>query len=272
MTRADILEKRRAFQALHQEGCFVIPNPWDVGSARYLASMGFKALASSSAGFAWSKGRPDGQLSREEVLDHLHQLVEAVDIPVNADFESGYAIDDAELEESIGLLLETGVAGFSLEDSTGDPQAPLMPVDEAARRISIARALIDAKQHNVVLVGRAENFFVGVPDLDDTLERLRAYAEAGADCLYAPGIKTEKEIRAVVEAVAPRPVDVLIGWDSPFSVTDLAAMGVRRISVGGALARTAWGGFMQAAQRLAQGHFDFMAQAAPAAELNKLFR
>ncbi len=269
MTRT-ILEKRQAFKALHQDGCFILPNPWDIGSARYLASMGFKALASSSAGFAWTKGRPDGQLSREEVLDHLHHLVEAVDVPINADFESGFAVDDAELEESIGLLLDTGVAGFSLEDSTGDPQAPLMPIDEAARRISIARALIDSAGLDVVLVGRAENFFIGVPDLNDTLERLKAYSEAGADVLYAPGIRTEQEIRAVVQAVAPKPVNVLIGWNSNLTLQDLAGMGVRRVSVGGALARTAWGGFLQAAQGLSEGRFDFR-NAVPAAELNKRF-
>ncbi|HLT99112.1 MAG TPA: isocitrate lyase/phosphoenolpyruvate mutase family protein, partial [Burkholderiaceae bacterium] len=181
MTRTNILEKRQAFKAMHTDGCFLLPNPWDLGSARFLAGMGFKALASSSAGYAWTKGRPDGQLSREDVLNHLHELVEAVDVPINADFENGFAVDEDELEESIGLLLDTGVAGFSLEDSTGDPEEPLMPIEEAARRISIARALIDSTGHEVVLVGRAENFFVGVPDLDDTLERLKAYSEAGAD-------------------------------------------------------------------------------------------
>lgn len=270
MTRTNILEKRQAFKAMHTDGCFLLPNPWDLGSARFLAGMGFKAIASSSAGYAWTKGRPDGQLSREDVLNHLHELVEAVDVPINADFENGFAVDEDELEESIGLLLDTGVAGFSLEDSTGDPEEPLMPIEEAARRISIARALIDSTGHEVVLVGRAENFFVGVPDLDDTLERLKAYSEAGADCLYAPGIRTEQEIRAVVQAVAPKPVNVLIGWDSDLTLQTLGNMGVRRVSVGGALARTAWGGFIRAAHGLTEGRFNFT-NAAPAAELNKRF-
>jgi len=272
MTHRCVSQKRAIFRELHQSGCFVLPNPWDAGSASVLAGLGFKALATTSSGYAWSCARADGQLSRAETLAHMRAMAEATDLPVNADFESGFADTPEGVAESVRMAVETGVAGISIEDSTGDPQSPLRGVAESVQRMCAARAAIDAAGGDTLLIGRAENFFVGRPDLDDAILRLKAYADAGADCLYAPGIKTEKEIRAVVEAVAPKPGNVLIGWDSPFSVTDLAAMGVRRISVGGALARTAWGGFMQAAQRLAQGHFDFMAQAAPAAELNKLFR
>ena len=273
MSTFSIAEKRQAFWRLHESGCFVIPNPWDIGSARMLASMGFKALATTSSGYAWSQGRADGAVSRAEVLEHMQQMVHATDLPLNADFESGFAETEAELEESVVLAMETGVAGFSLEDSTGMPDFPLMPLEEAARRISIARAAIDKAGHNTLLVGRAENFFVGVPDLDDAIARLKAYSEAGADCLYAPGIKTAEQINAVVQAVAPKPVNVLIGWDSELTVKDLAVLGVRRISVGGALARAAWGGFMQAARSIAeQERFDFGPGVVAGAQLNGLFK
>lgn len=273
MSRPTTAQKRAAFQQLHRSGCFVIPNPWDVGSAQALAGMGFKALATTSAGNAWSNARADGQLSRPEVLAHLRTMAAAVDLPVNADFESGFAGTLAELEESVHLVIESGVAGFSLEDSTRDAKSPLMTLDDAAARISVARSVIDKAGGDTLLVGRAENFFAGTPDLDDAIARLKAYAKAGADCLYAPGLRTREQIKAVVAAVAPKPVNVLIGWDSDLTVKDLADLGVRRISVGGALARAAWGGFLQAARVISeQGRFDCFSAAANGSDLNNLFK
>ncbi|NYT68689.1 isocitrate lyase/PEP mutase family protein [Pusillimonas noertemannii] len=273
MSGSTASEKRKAFRQLHQSGCFVIPNPWDAGSARMLASMGFKALATTSSGYAWSNGKPDGGLPRDEVLAHMRFMVEAVDLPVNADFESGFADTAAGVEESVLLAIETGVAGFSLEDATGNPQSPLMDIEEAARRISVARAAIDKAGGDTLLVGRAENFFVGVPDLDDAIARLKAYSEAGADCLYAPAIKTAEQVKAVVQAVTPKPVNVLIGWDTELTVKDLAQLGVRRISVGGALARAAWTGFYQAARGIAEeGKFAFGSGGPTGKELNSLFK
>ena len=267
-----IAEKRADFRALHAAGCFVLPNPWDAGSARYLQGLGFKALATTSSGFAWSRGHADNSLPREAILAHLRVIVEATDLPVNADFESGFGADPAAVGESVGLAVDTGVAGLSVEDSTGDDAAPLMPVEVAVERMRAARRAIDERGGDTLLVGRAENFVAGVPDLDDAIARLQAYAEAGADCLYAPGIQTREQIAAVVAAVAPKPVNVLIGANSAFTLDDLAALGVRRVSVGGALARTAWGGFMHAAQRLAEGHFDGFEGAASGATLNAFFR
>ncbi|WP_069261802.1 isocitrate lyase/PEP mutase family protein [Paraburkholderia nodosa] len=267
-----IAEKRAEFRALHAAGCFVLPNPWDVGSARYLQSLGFKALATTSSGFAWSRGHADNTLPRDAILAHLREIVAATDLPVNADFESGFGADPAGAEASVGLAVETGVAGLSVEDSTGDDAAPLLPIEIAVERMRAARRAIDARGGDTVLVGRAENFVAGVPDLDDAIARLRAYAQAGADCLYAPGIQTREQIVAVVTAVAPKPVNVLIGAKSAFTLDDLAALGVRRVSVGGALARTAWGGFMHAAQRLTEGRFDGFEGAAPGATLNAVFR
>ena len=273
MSHHTVSEKRLAFRRLHDAGCFVMPNPWDCGSARALAAMGFKAVATTSAGYAWSTGRPDGGMGRSEVLAHIRSMVDAVALPVNADFESGFAHTASQLEESVMMVIDTGVAGFSLEDATGDPNTPLMTLEDAAQRISLARATIDRAGGETLLVGRAENFFVGVPDLDDVLKRLKAYAEAGADCLYAPGLKTRDEIKAVVAAVAPRPVNVLIGWDSELTVADLAALGVRRVSVGGALARTAWGGFLQAARSIKEtGRFDCFAGQPAGSALNDLFK
>lgn len=264
--------KRSAFRALHQSGCFVLPNPWDAGSANALAALGFKALATTSSGHAWSCARADGQLSRDETLAHLLYMAAATDLPINADFESGFAQTPEGVAESVRMAIDTGVAGLSIEDSTGDPQAPLRDVAEAVQRIRAARAAIDAAGGDTLLVGRAENFFIGRPDLGDTIARLQAYAQAGADCLYAPGIRTREQISAVVAAVAPKPVNVLIGWPSELTLQDLADIGVRRISVGGALARSAWGGFMQAARTIAQqGRFDGLANALPGSELNALF-
>lgn len=266
-----VVEKRAAFKALHTSGCFVLPNPWDAGSARYLQSLGFQALATTSSGFAWSTGHADNTLPRDAILAHLREIVEATDLPVNADFENGFGRDPEEVAESVRLAVGTGVAGLSIEDSTGNAAAPLFSIEAAVERVSAARRAIDETGGETLLVGRAENFLAGSPDLDDTIARLKAYAAAGADCLYAPGIQTREQIEAVVAAVAPKPVNLLIGSTSALTVQDVAALGVRRISVGGALARAAWGGFMQAAQSLVQGRFGGFAGAAPGAQLNALF-
>lgn len=271
-TRPIIAAKRHAFHELHKAGCFVIPNPWDVGSARFLQQLGFKALATTSSGFAWSKGRPDGGISRDMALTHLHEMVAATELPVNADFESGFAADAAGVGQSVRLACETGVAGLSIEDATGDAAQPLYDLDTAVERMRAARYAIDKAGGDALLVGRAECFLVGRPDLDETIARLRAYADAGADCLYAPGIHTPDQIRAVVAGVAPKPVNLLVGSASKLTVQEIAALGVRRVSVGGALARAAWGGFMRAARQLAeQGRFDGFADAASGKELNALF-
>jgi 2-methylisocitrate lyase-like PEP mutase family enzyme len=268
-----VQDKRVEFQRLHAQGCFVLPNPWDVGSARMLQGMGFKALATTSSGHAWSQGQADGALSRAMVLAHLRTIVAATDLPVNADFESGFASDAEGVDESVRMAIDTGVAGISIEDSTGDANHPLRDVDEAVARLRAARTAIDDSGSDVLLIGRAENFFLGHPDLDDTVSRLRAYAEAGADCLYAPGIRTREEIAAVVAAVAPKPVNLLIGWASEFTLHDVAAIGVRRISVGGALARAARGGFLRAGRGIAEdGRFDGFADATPGKELDAFFR
>jgi 2-methylisocitrate lyase-like PEP mutase family enzyme len=267
-----IAEKRRVFRVLHEEGCFVLPNPWDVGSARYLASVGFKAIATTSSGFAWSTGRPDNGISRETSLAHLREMVLATDLPVNADFESGFGHDPAEVAQSVRMAIDTGVAGLSIEDSTGDPNAPLFPLDVAVERLTAARRAIDEAGGDTLLVGRAENFFAGAPDLDDTITRLRAYAQAGADCLYAPGIKTREQIEAVVAAVSPKPVNLLIGGPSAFTLEELAKLGVRRVSVGGALARAAWGGLVASVQSLVDGRFDSLPKEPAGAWLNELFK
>ena len=267
-----IQERRAAFRALHESGCFVIPNPWDAGSAKMLASFGFKALATTSSGFAWTQGRADGSMDRAAVLAHLRLICAATDLPVNADFEAGYATTPEGVAESVRMAVDTGIAGVSIEDSTYDANDPLRPIDASVARLRAARAAIDEKRSGVLLVGRAENFIVGRPDLDDTIARLKAYAAAGADCLYAPGIRTREQIAAVVKAVAPKPVNLLIGSTSEFTVKDVAALGVRRISVGGALARSAWGGFIKTARLIAdEGRFDGFAAAASGKDLNGLF-
>jgi 2-methylisocitrate lyase-like PEP mutase family enzyme len=269
----DFSVRRRAFRQLHADGCFVIPNPWDPGSACYLAKLGFKAIATTSSGAAWRHAKADGQMALDEVLLHLREMVAATDLPVNADFEGGYAADPAGVARNVRLAVDTGVAGLSIEDSTGDPAQPLRDIATSVERMRAARAAIDAAGGNTLLVGRAENFIAGRPDLDDAIRRLQAYAEAGADCLYAPGIQTRAQIAAVVAAVAPKPVNLLVGATTDLTLGDIAALGVRRVSVGGALARTAWGGFMRAAQAIAtEGKFDGFASAASGAELNALFR
>lgn len=268
-----IAARRHAFRQLHVSGCFVIPNPWDAGSARFLQGLRFKALATTSSGFAWSLGHPDGGPTREVVLAHLRDIVSATELPVNADFESGYAADPQGVAESVRLAVETGVAGLSIEDATGDITNPLHDIGTAVARLRAARSAIDRAGGDTLLVGRAENFFVGRPDLDDTIARLKAYAKAGADCLYAPGIRTPEQISAVVAAVAPKPVNLLVGSALGLTLRDIAALGVRRVSVGGALARSAWGGFMHAARLISEeGRFDGFADAASGNDLNAFFR
>ncbi len=265
--------RRAAFRRLHHAGCFVIPNPWDVGSARYLQHLGFQALATTSAGSAFSRGLPDGGVPRAEVLDHLRAMVEATEVPVNADFESGFAEDASGVAESVRRCLETGVAGLSIEDSTGDPAAPLHPLGAAVERLEAARAAIDASGTGAVLTARAECHLVGHPDpLRESLRRLEAYAAAGADCLYAPGLRTREAVAAVVKAVAPRPVNVLVAGPT-FTVRELEDLGVRRISVGGALARAAWGAFMRAADEIAaHGTFTALGEAPPFARIDGFLR
>ena len=273
-TRApSIADKRSTFHAMHQSGCFVIPNPFDVGTARYLQSMGFKALATTSSGFAWTKAKPDNGITRDMAIGHLREMVDATDVPINADFEAGFAHDADGVADSVRLAVDAGVAGLSIEDSTGVASAPLYDMQQAIERIRAARRAIDAAGGDTLLVGRAECFLVGRPDLDETIARLNAYANAGADCLYAPGISTREQIAAVVTAIAPKPFNLLIGGPSALTVIDVEALGVRRISVGGALARSAWGGFIRAAKMIAeQGRFDAFADAASGKELNGLFR
>ena len=267
-----IADKRRVFHQLHEQGCFVLPNPWDLASARLLQGLGFKAIATTSAGFAWSQGRADNHVTRDMVLAHLNDMVTAIDIPVNADFESGFAATASEVEENVRLAIETGVAGLSIEDSTGNANQPLYTIDEACERMRAARRAIDKAGDDVLLVGRAECFLVGRPDLDETIARLKAYAHVGADCLYAPGIHTREQIAAVVAAVSPKPVNLLVAATSELTVADIAQLGVRRISVGGALARAAWGGFLRAARQLAEhGSFDGFTNVATGKELNELF-
>ncbi|MFN7572423.1 MAG: oxaloacetate decarboxylase [Betaproteobacteria bacterium] len=265
-------QKRQAFRQLHTAGCFVLPNPWDAGSARYLEHIGFKALATTSSGFAWSQGRADGPVGLEPTLAHLRELAAATDLPLNADFQNGFAHDPAGMAANVRRALDTGIAGLSIEDATGDPARPLYDLDAAVARLRAARAAIDADGGDTLLVGRAECFLHGRPDLDETIARLRAYADAGADCLYAPGLATREQIAAVVAAVAPKPVNVLVWKPLGLTLAEIAALGVRRVSVGGALARCAWAGFMQAARALAErGSFDEFAQAASGAELDALF-
>jgi 2-methylisocitrate lyase-like PEP mutase family enzyme len=262
-------DRCRVFRELHQSGCFVIPNPWDIGSARLLAQLGFPALATTSSGFAWSLGRADNGVSIEEALTHFRSIAHAVEIPVNADFEGGFATEPAAVGANVAAATTTGIAGLSIEDSTGDRSAPLFDFALAVERVRAARRAIDDSGTGILLTGRSEGFIVGRPDLAETIRRLSAYADAGADCLYAPGIRTMAEIAAVVKAVGPKPVNVLVGSDFA-TVAQLADAGVRRISVGGALARVAWSGFLQAAREIAeQGTFKKLAGAIPFAEVNE---
>lgn len=264
-------ERCGVFRSLHAAGCFVMPNPWDLGSARVLAQLGFPALATTSAGCAWSMGRPDNGVSLADALAHMHAIARSVDVPVNADFEGGFAVDPDAVGLNVAAAAATGIAGLSIEDSTGKASEPLFDVALSVDRVRAARRALDGMLSPVVLTARSEGFIVGRPDLDETIRRLVAYAEAGADCLYAPGIRAIADIGAVVRAVAPRPVNVLVGSDFT-TVAELAALGVRRISVGGALARAAWTGFLTAATEIAeQGRFSALSHILPFAELNQRF-
>jgi 2-methylisocitrate lyase-like PEP mutase family enzyme len=272
MSDQDFAARRQAFRKLHETGCFVIPNPWDIGSAVYLKHLGFKALATTSAGFAFSRGLSDGAVPRDLMVSHIAEIVAATDLPVNADFESGYAKTPEGVAESVRLCAQTGVAGLSIEDSTRDGGRGLYELAEAVERVRAAREALEKYGSGVLLIARAECFLVGHPDpLRESIKRLRAYSDAGADVLYAPGPKEREQIREIVAAVAPKPVNALMSWDSGMHVADLAELGVRRISVGGGLARAAWGGFMRTAQELAKGGFSAFADAADGHELNNLF-
>lgn len=264
--------RRQAFRALHEDGCFVIPNPWDVGSARYLQHLGFPALATTSAGFAFSQGLPDSDVvvGRERSLSHIAEIAAAVDLPVNADFASGYGTDPQGVADSVTRCVATGVAGLSVEDATGDPSAPLYELPLAVERVRAARQAIDQSGGDVLLTARAECYLVGHPDaFRESVRRLQAYAQAGADVLFAPGVHKPVEIKALVEAVRPKPFNLLVVRDSGLGVGDIAALGVRRISVGGALALAAWTGFIRAAQSLkTEGSFAGLAGLAPYADIN----
>jgi 2-methylisocitrate lyase-like PEP mutase family enzyme len=264
-------DRVRRFRQLHEAGCFVIPNPWDVGSARVLAGLGFPALATTSSGFAWSEGRQDARSTREQTLAHFRALTESVPVPINGDFQGGFATEPEDVADNVALAVGTGLAGVSIEDSTGDAASPLFDFALAVERIQAARRAIDDSGTNVLLTGRSEGFIAGRPDLGETIRRLQAYAEAGAECLYAPGIRTREDVLAVVKAVAPRPVNVLVYTDFT-TVAETAEAGVRRISVGGALARAAWTGFLQAAREIGEhGTFSGLAKNVTGQEMDKLF-
>src|SRR5438309_1866922 len=265
-----IEEKRREFRKLHESGCFALPNPWDIGTAKYLQHLGFEAIATTSAGFAFSRGLSDGSVSRNDMIAHIKELVEAIDLPVNADFENGYADDPNSCAENARLCAETGVAGLSIEDAADRKESPIYDVDLAVERIHAVREALHGT--NVLLVGRAEGFLVGREKLDKVIKRLVKYSEAGADCLYAPGFKDRDSNKAIVEAVAPKPVNVLIGGPGGLTMRDATELGARRVSVGGAVARAGWGGFIRSAKELIEeGAFEELANAASYAELQKLF-
>jgi 2-methylisocitrate lyase-like PEP mutase family enzyme len=272
MAHPSVADKRSAFRKLHERGCFVIPNPWNVGSARYLQSLGFKALATTSSGFAHAQGSADEAQSCERVLTHFAEIATAADVPVNADFEDGFADDLGRLAENVTRCVATGVAGLSIEDSTGDQSRPLYDFDVALARVKATRAAIDKAGGDVVFTARTEGFIRGRPDMEETLRRLKAFADAGADCLYSPGIKTREQIEATVKAVAPKPINFLNSGAFGFTVNDLAALGVRRISVGGTLARVAMHAFIKSATEIAkEGKFDSFAGIITNAELNEFF-
>jgi len=267
-----VADKRRTFRMIHERGCFVLPNPWNAGGARYLAGLGFKALATTSAGFAHAQGYADGEVPLDLVLVHLREIAEAVDVPVNADFEGGYATAPADVADHVRLCVGTGIAGLSIEDASVDSAEPLFPFDLAVARIRAARSAIDQAGGDVLLTARSEGFIRGRPDLHETIRRLTAFAGAGADCVYAPGLTTRDEISAVVRAVAPTPVNVLLTAAVRLTVPELGDLGVRRLSTGGGLARVAWTAFADSARELLEaGTFTRFAGTLPKAELNRFF-
>ena len=267
----EIARRRRRFRDLHRSGCFLIPNPWDPGSARQMESMGFEAIATTSSGFAWSQAKPDGAMPVDAVIAHLQAMVAVTSLPVNADFENGFGATPQAVHDNVLRALGTGIAALSIEDTTGDPECPIHTPAMALERFAAARAAIEANGGDALLVGRADGLLHGHGDLAAIIERLRALAAAGADCVYAPGLRTLEEIGRVVRAVAPTPLNVLVGHAAPFTLADLAAQGVRRVSVGGALARTAWAATLRTAELLRQGRFDGFAQAASGQVLNQGF-
>jgi 2-methylisocitrate lyase-like PEP mutase family enzyme len=266
-----IAEKRAAFRSLHASGCFVLPNPWDIGSARMLQHLGFEALASTSSGYAWSTGRADYAVTRDDVLQHLTALSAAVDLPLNADFESGFATEPEQVAANVSLAIQTGIAGLSIEDRDLRTPTQLYDTALALERIRAARAAIDAAGGDVILVARTEGLLLDRSAVKPAIERLIALAEAGADCLFAPGVTKPEDIAAMVRAVAPKPLNVLV-LDSRQTLAELRDLGVRRLSVGGALARSAWAGMLGAAQQLKAGSFAALASATPGRELNEIFR
>lgn len=267
-----ITDRCQVFHDLHRAGCFVIPNPWDVGSARALARLGFPALATTSSGFAWTLGRADNHVLLDEALAHFRAVATNTDVPVNADFEGGFAVEPERVADNVTLVTATGVAGVSIEDSTGDEDNPLFDFELSVERMRAARGAIDASGTRLLLTGRSEGFIVGRPDLRETIRRLTAYAEAGADCLYAPGIRARSDVVEVVKAVAPKPVNMLVAGDFT-TVAEMAEAGVRRISVGGALARAAWAGFFAAAREISeQGTFTNLGRAMPFDQINGMFK
>ena len=272
MAKPTTSDKRKTFRELHKSGCFVIPNPWNVGSARYLQGLGFKALATTSSGYAHSQGFSDGDVTRDMMLAHCREVAQAADVPVNADFEGGYAHDPAGVAENVRLCMETGVAGLSIEDFTGDDADPLYDFELAVERVKAARAAIDKAGGGVVFTARTEGFIKGRPDMAETIRRLKAFADAGADCLYPPGIRTREQIETVVKAVAPLPVNLLMSAPIGLTVKDIADMGIRRISIGGTLARVAMHAFIKSAREIAaEGKFDSFAGVLSNAELNAFF-
>src|SRR5205809_3585989 len=274
MTSAQQTSVIEKFRALHESGCFVLPNPWDIGTTIYLEHLGFEALATTSAGFAFSRGKPDGGVPRDEMLAHIREIVEATALPVNADFLNGFADKPEEVAANVKLCVDMGVAGLSIEDNSQDPAAPLYEKHLAVERIRAARSAIDDSETGVVLTGRCEAWLVHDPHpLHTALERLAAYAEAGADCLYAPGVSAPDEIAQIVKTVAPKPVNILVsGFNHQLSFSQLIDLGVRRISVGSGLALTAWGAFLRAAQDIqTNGAFNLLANGAASADLNELF-
>ena len=265
-----VADRCQVFHRLHQSGCFVMPNPWDVGSARVLAQSGFPALATTSSGLAWSLGLDDDHVLLDDTLRHCQAIAQRVGVPVNADFKNGFAVEPEDVARNVAAVASTGVAGLSIEDSTGDASRPLFELTISVERIRAARRAIDESRTAILLTGRSEGFIVGRPDLAETIRRLTAYAEAGADCLFAPGLRTSSDIVAVVRAVAPKPVNVLVSSDFT-TVAELADLGVRRISVGSALARAAWGSFLDAASEIAEhGTFTRLASAVPFPVIQKL--